>query len=294
MPAESRAANAPEKAPKDEDADTQRDPAGSIRVGIGGWTFEPWRGTFYPDKLPKTRELSYAASRLTAIEINGTFYRAQSRKSFAKWREETPEGFVFALKGHRAIAMKRKLAETGESLAWFLDSGLAELGPKLGPILWQFAPSRAFDADDIAAFLKLLPREVEGLPLRHALEVRHQSFLCEAFLDLARRHGAAVVLADSPDYPALAADTADFAYWRLMRTQEEEESGYKPADLDVWAARARCWAAGRPTPDMPGLVEAAGPARAQDAGRDVFVFFIAGAKLRNPAAAKALMARLQD
>ncbi|MBZ8134917.1 DUF72 domain-containing protein [Afifella sp. IM 167] len=264
---------------------------GRIRVGIGGWTFEPWRGAFYPDKLPKTRELEYAASKLTAIEINGTFYRGQSPKSFAKWRDETPADFVFSLKGHRAIAMKKKLSETGESLEWFTGGGIAELKEKLGPILWQFHPSRQFDAKDIAAFLKLLPREVEGFPLRHALEVRHESFLCEAFVDLARQHNAAIVLADSDEYPELAEPTADFAYLRLMRSQEDEETGYPPADLGRWAGRARILAEGG-VPDDLARLEGAGAEKA--AARDVFAFFIAGAKVRNPAAAQSLIARLKD
>jgi len=263
-----------------------------IRVGIGGWTFEPWRGVFYPEKLPKTRELEYAASKLTAIEINGTFYRGQSPKSFAKWRDETPDDFVFSLKGHRAIAMKKKLAETGESIGWFVGGGIAELKEKLGPILWQFQPSRKFDAEDIAAFLKLLPREVEGFPLRHALEVRHESFLCSEFVDLARKHNAAIVFADSDEYPALAEPTADFAYLRLMRTEEGEAAGYPPSDLGAWAKRAREFAAGGVPEDLPRLERGASQGKGDP--RDVFLFFIAGAKVRNPAAAEATIARLAD
>ena len=263
---------------------------GHIRVGIGGWTFEPWRGTFYPEKLPKTRELEYAASKLTAIEINGTFYRGQSAKSFAKWHDETPDDFVFALKGHRAIAMKKKLAETGDSLDWFINGGIAELKQKLGPILWQFAPSRVFDAEDIAAFLKLLPQEVDGLPLRHALEVRHESFLCEEFVDLASRRNAAIVYAESDDYPGLAEPTADFAYVRLMRTREEERTGYSPSDLDAWAERARVFAHGDVPDDLQRL-KGKGSICATDP-HAVFIFFIAGAKVRNPHAAMELMARL--
>ncbi|MCF1502554.1 DUF72 domain-containing protein [Afifella sp. H1R] len=264
---------------------------GPIRVGIGGWTFEPWRGTFYPEKLPKTRELEYAASKLTAIEINGTFYRGQSAKSFAKWHDETPDDFVFALKGHRAIAMKKKLAETGDSLDWFINGGIAELKQKLGPILWQFAPSRSFDGEDISAFLKLLPQEVDGLPLRHALEVRHESFLCEEFVDLARRHNAAIVCADSDDYPGLAEPTADFAYLRLMRTRKEEKTGYSPSDLESWAERARVLALGSVPDDLPRLTDKASTGTADP--RSVFVFFIAGEKVRNPHAAMDLMARLE-
>jgi uncharacterized protein YecE (DUF72 family) len=264
--------------------------AGPIYVGIGGWTYEPWRGPFYPAGLPKTRELEHAGTRLTAIEINGTFYRAQGPKSFANWRAAVPEGFVFAVKGHRAIVNKKKLAEAGESLDWFIGTGLTELGEKLGPVLWQLAPFKRFDPDDIDAFLGMLPQEKDGLRLRHALEVRHDSFRDPAFVALARKHNAAIVYADSDEYPAIADDTADFAYSRLMRTEETEPAGYPEPALVAWAERARTWAAGGTPADLPRVEEAA-TARAGNP-RPVYMFFIAGAKVRAPAAAEAMIARL--
>jgi uncharacterized protein YecE (DUF72 family) len=263
---------------------------GPIHVGVGGWTYEPWRGTFYPAGLPKTRELEYAGEHLTAIEINGTFYRAQGPKSFAKWRDATPEGFVFAVKGHRAVVNKKKLAEAGETLAWFFGTGMAELGDKLGPVLWQLAPFKRFDADDIAAFMEMLPKTVEGLPVRHAIEVRHKSFADSAFVALARKHKVAIVYADSNDYPAIADDTAGFVYARLMRTEEEQATGYPAAALDQWEERARMWAAGGVPADLP-RVEESGATHGKP--RPVFLFFIAGAKVRAPAAAQALIERLK-
>lgn len=262
---------------------------GRVRVGIGGWTYAPWRGVFYPEKLPARRELEHASRHLTAIEINGTFYRSQGPKSFAKWREETPDDFVFTVKGHRAVVNAKKLGEAGEAVAWFFKSGIAELGPKLGPVLWQFAPFRKFDADDIAAFLALLPEDIDGVPLRHALEVRHKSFVAPEFLALARKRGAAVVFADSDEHPAIADPTADFVYARLQRSEADVQAGYPDGDLDRWADRAKVWAAGG-TPE--GLPQVEGAEPAPRSPRDVFVFFIAGAKERNPAAAQALIGRL--
>ncbi len=259
-----------------------------IRVGVGGWTYAPWRGTFYPEGLKQADELAYAASKLTAIEINGTFYRTQSPASFAKWRDETPEGFVFSVKGHRAIVNKKKLAEAGEALEWFFKSGVTELGDKLGPVLWQLAPFKKFDADDLAAFLALLPKEAGGLTLRHVLEVRSKSYLNAEFVDLIRKHGVAVVYADSDDYPAIADVTADFVYARLQRSAEDIATGYSAADLDRWAERAKMWAAGGEPDDLPRFGTKAAPRKK----RDVFVFMIAGDKVRAPAAATALIERL--
>lgn len=261
-----------------------------IRVGIGGWTYAPWRGTFYPDGLKHADELGYAARHVTAIEINGTFYRTQSPASFAKWRDETPEGFVFSVKGHRAVVNKKVLAEAGEAMDWFLKSGVAELGDKLGPLLWQFAPFKRFDPDDFGAFLALLPKEVAGVPLRHVVEVRHASFLVPEFVALIRRHDVAVVCADSDDYPTVADVTADFVYARLQRSREEHATGYLPAELEQWAQRAKTWAAGGEAEDLPRF----GTAKAKKTKRDVFVFMIAGDKVRAPAAAEALIARLRD
>jgi uncharacterized protein YecE (DUF72 family) len=239
-----------------------------IRAGIGGWTFEPWRGSFYPKGLSHARELEFASRKLTAIEINGTFYRTQKPDTFRKWAEETPPGFVFSLKAPRYAVNKRVLAEAGPSISLFVESGLAELGGKLGPILWQFAPTKKFDAADFGAFLALLPPEVRGLPLRHALEVRHESFKSPQFFELAQKAGAAIVLADSDDYPSIAQETASFTYARLMKSRQEEPTGYSHAELSRWIERARKWSAG---------------------GRDAFVYFINGAKERAPAAAQAFL-----
>ena len=259
-----------------------------IRVGVGGWTFAPWRGTFYPDGLKHDDELAYAASKLTAIEINGTFYRTQSPASFAKWRDATPEGFVFSVKGHRAIVNRKVLGEAGEALDWFFKSGIAELGPKLGPVLWQFAPFRKFDPDDFAAFLALLPESAGGLTLRHAVEVRSKSYLVPAFVALCRKHRVAIVFADSDDYPAIADVTGDFVYARLQRSREDVATGYAAKDLDAWAKRAKAWAAGGEPADLPRF----GDKPARKAKREVFVFMISGAKVRAPAAATALIGRL--
>ena len=259
-----------------------------IRVGVGGWTYQPWRGTFYPDGLKHADELAFAASKLTAIEINGTFYRAQSAASFAKWRDQTPDGFVFTVKGHRAVVNARKLAETGEALGWFFNSGVADLGAKLGPVLWQFAPFKKFDAEDLAAFLKLLPREAGGLPLRHAVEVRSPTFVVPEFVDLCRAHEVAIVFADSDAYPAIGDVTGDFVYARLQRSAEDVATGYSGDALDRWAERARTWQAGGEPDDLPRI----GTKRAPKKERDVFVFMIAGAKVRAPAAATGLIERL--
>ena len=245
--------------------------AGIIRVGIGGWNYEPWRAAFYPDTLAKARELEYAASRLTAIEVNGTFYSRQSPATFAKWRKAAPDGFVYTLKAGRACTQRKDLSQSGESVAKFLEQGIVELGDRLGPILWQLPHTKKFDADQISAFLALLPTSQDGTPLRHAIEPRHESFDDPVFFDLARKAGVAVVFADSPRYPCLAEQTGPFTYARLQDTHEEIATGYDDAALDAWADKARGWSAG---------------------GRDVFVFFIAGAKVRNPAAAQALIGRL--
>ena len=259
-----------------------------IRVGVGGWTFEPWRGTFYPKGLKHADELQFASRALTAIEINGTFYRTQSAASFRKWRDETPEDFVFAIKGHRAVVNAKKLAESGEAVDWFMKSGVLELGPKLGPLLWQLAPFKKFDPDDLGGFLGLLPRELGGNQLRHVLEVRHASFLVPEFVELVRKHNVAVVYADSDDYPAIADVTADFVYARLQRTEESIPTGYAPEALSQWAKRARTWASGGEPDDLPRF----GTGKAKKAKRDVFVFMISGAKVRAPAAAVALIKEL--
>jgi uncharacterized protein YecE (DUF72 family) len=245
--------------------------AGKIYVGIGGWTFEPWRGVFYPDDLPKKRELEFASRKLTSIEINGTYYSTFKPAVWAKWRAETPDGFVFAVKASRYCTNRRQLADAAESIARFLGQGLTELRDRLGPINWQFMATKKFDPEDFANFFAQLPKELDGVPLRHALELRHPSFKDERFYDLARRHNVAICFADDDEFPAIEEPTADFTYARLMRTEETVATGYKPADLDSWSKRAKDWAK----------------------RGDAFVYFISGAKVRAPAAAEALIARVR-
>lgn len=259
-----------------------------IRFGIGGWTFEEWRGTFYPGDLPAKRELEYASRKLTTIEINGTFYRTQTPASFKKWFDETPADFVFSVKAPRYIVGKKVLAESGELLDVFLNSGLAELKQKLGPILWQLAPYKKFD-DDISAFLKMLPHEHGGLPLRHALEIRSKSFLVSEFVDLAHKHNVAIVYADSDDYPAIADVTADFAYARLQRCTESEKTGYSKKALDQWMTCAREWENGTAPEGLDIYGARAKPSKTK---HDVFIYFISGAKVRAPHAAMAMIDRL--
>jgi len=261
---------------------------GRIRVGVGGWVYEPWRDNFYPAGLPHTRELEYLSRRVTAIEINATYYRTQSAAGFAKWRDATPDDFVFAVKATRYATNRRVLGEAGESIERFVTSGLAELGPKLGPIVWQFATTKAFDADDFAAFLKLLPARVGSAPLRHVMEVRHPSFMATEYIELARSHGVATVFADSDDYPSFADVTGDFVYARLMRCEPTCDTGYPAPSIAAWAERARTWRTGGGAAGLPRVEAAVAPA----APRDVFMFFISGAKERAPAAAVATLAAL--
>jgi uncharacterized protein YecE (DUF72 family) len=261
---------------------------GSIRVGVGGWTYEPWRGNFYPAGLPQQRELDYASRRLTAIEINGTYYGTQKPESFAKWHDETPDGFVFSVKASRYATNRRVLADSGEAIAHFIGSGIARLGAKLGPILWQFMPTKRFEPDDFAGFLALVPREVQGLALRHVMDVRHASFATPAYLALARKFGVATVFADTDEYPSFADITGNFVYARLQRSRSDVATGYEANALDAVADCARLWASGSGPAVVP-RIEAAQPA---GAARDVFMFFIGGAKERAPAAAQALIARL--
>lgn len=274
-----------------------------IRVGIGGWSYEPWRTTFYPPGTAQARELEYASRRLTSIEVNGTFYRLQSPSTFRKWHDATPEDFVFAVKAPRFIVQRKDLAGAGTAVARFLDSGITELGPKLGPILWQLSPTKRFRAAEIDAFLSLLPPALGRVPLRHALEVRDASFLCGSFLEIARRHGVAVVLVDDPAYPACADVTADFVYARLRRCAASVRTGYSPAALKRWAARTETWARGKHPADLPrispktGISPKAGisaNARAAAPARDVFLYFINGAKERAPAAAQKLISLLGE
>ena len=263
---------------------------GSIRTGVGGWVYEPWRDNFYPPGLAHAKELAYLAERVTAIEINATFYRNQTAASFAKWRDATPDGFVFSVKATRYATNRRVLAEAGESIERFFASGIAELGTKLGPIVWQLAPTKTFDAGDIDAFLGLLPRRLGALPLRHALEVRHASFRTAEFVEIARRHGVATVLADTDEYPSFADETADFVYGRLMRSEAGCPTGYAPEAIATWAERARTWSEGGAPQGVPRVLQ---PPAASNGTRDVFLFFISGAKERAPAAAVALRAALE-
>jgi uncharacterized protein YecE (DUF72 family) len=263
-------------------------PTGAIRIGIGGWTYEPWRGTFYPDKLPQKGELAYASRQITSIEINGTFYGSQKPETFAKWRDETPDGFVFSLKAPRFATNRTVLADAGRTIARFFAGGVMELKDKLGPINWQLMPTKKFDPADFEAFLKLLPKEVEGRTLRHVVEVRHDSFHTPDFVALVREHGVAVAIAAESAYPQIADATAPFVYARIMGTQETAELGYSDAALDLWAARAKAWASGAAA-DGLDCVE---PRRADGKTRDVFIYVISGHKVRNPAAAMALLRRL--
>lgn len=262
--------------------------SGAIRIGIGGWTYEPWRGTFYPEKHPQKRELEYAARQLTSIEINGTYYGSQKPASFAKWRDETPDGFVFALKGPRFTTNRRVLAEAGESVDRFFTSGVMELGDKLGPINWQFMATKAFDPADFEAFLKLLPKSIGGRAIQHAVEVRHDSFRTPEFVALLREYGVAAILAGDSEFPVIADITAPFVYARIMGAQAAEPQGYAPSALDAWADRARSLASGM-TPDG---MEMLSPPLKDSAARDVYLYVISGAKIRNPAAATALIERL--
>jgi len=247
-------------------------PPARILIGIGGWTYEPWRGVFYPKGLSQKKELEFASRALTSIEINGTYYSTFKPASWAKWRDETPDGFVFAVKASRYCTHRRELAGAGESIERFVTQGLSVLGDRLGPINWQFMATKKFDPIDFEAFLKLLPREVDGVALRHALEVRSPTFRDERFYDLARKYGAAIVFADDEDFPEIDEPTADFTYARLMRTKPSVKTGYKPAELDGWAKKARAWAK----------------------RGDTFIYFISGAKERDPAAAQALIERVTD
>ena len=259
-----------------------------IRVGIGGWMFEPWRGTFYPSGLPHKHELSHASRQVTSIEVNGTFYRTQTPDSFARWHDEAPDGFVFSLKGPRYVTSRKTLAEAGPSIERFIGSGITNLQSKLGPINWQFAPTKKFDAADFASFLKLLPHDHDGVGLRHVVELRHPSFAHPDVVAMLRDHGISLVVADSTIYPQLHDVTASFLYARLQNASEP--AGYPGEALDLWAARARTWARGQSPADLPCLAPDA--KRQQPSGREVFIYMINGFKPRAPAAAVELLRRL--
>jgi len=263
--------------------------SGTIRAGIGGWTFEPWEGTFYPDDLPKKRQLEYASRQIPTIEVNGTYYSTFRPDTYAKWAAETPDGFVFSVKAIRFATNRRVLGEAGESITRFLESGPAVLGEKLGPIVWQFAPTKKFDPEDFESFLKLLPEKQDGVPLRHVLEVRHTSFVAPEFAALARKYGAAICYAHHFTYPEIADVTADFVYARLQRGEDTIPTAYTPADLDAWADRAKIWAEGGMPGDLPLADETV---KIEARPRDVFVYFIHEGKIRAPHAARALMERV--
>ncbi|MFM0419019.1 DUF72 domain-containing protein [Paraburkholderia aromaticivorans] len=260
----------------------------NIRIGIGGWTYAPWRGTFYPADLTQSRELEYASRNLTSIEINGTFYGLQKPASYEKWYQETPDDFVFSLKAPRYATNRKVLADAGETIERFFGSGVLLLKQKLGPINWQFATSKKFDKEDFEAFLKLLPASIEGQKLRHAVEVRNDTFKTPEFVALARKYKVAIVLAGDSEYPQIADITAPFVYARIMGTTDKQANGYSTKALEAWAERARQLAAGA-TPDD---LETSAKATAKTGARDVYLYVISGFKERNPAAAMALIKRL--
>jgi uncharacterized protein YecE (DUF72 family) len=262
---------------------------GKIRVGIGGWTFEPWRGVFYPKGLPHARELEYAGQHLTSIEINGTFYSTQKPSTFARWRDEVPEGFVFSVKGVRYAVNRRVLAEAGDSIKRFLDSGVTELGSRLGPILWQFAGTKKFDEADFGKFLELLPAKLGSTRLQHVVEPRHPSFCTPQFIALLRQFSIPAVFAEHATYPAIPDPVGDFVYLRLQKGKDDIKTGYPPKALDEWAGRAQAWAKGGVPKDLT-LIDGKSKAKVQP--RDVFVYFIHEGKVRAPAAAMELIARV--
>jgi uncharacterized protein YecE (DUF72 family) len=245
--------------------------SGAIRIGVGGWTFEPWRGVFYPEGLSQKRELEFASRALTSIEINGTYYSTFKPDSWRKWRDETPDGFVFSVKASRFCTNRKILAEGRESMERFIAQGLTELGDKLGPINWQFMATKKFEPQDFGAFLALLPKEKNGVALRHAVEVRSPTFATQAFYDLAHQHGVAIVYAKDEDFPEIDQPTADFTYARLMASREDIETGVTDKELGAFAKQTQAWA-------KKG---------------DVFAYFISGAKVRNPAAAQALIKKVR-
>lgn len=263
--------------------------SGTIRTGIGGWIFEPWRGTFYPKGLSKAKELEYAGQHLSTIEINSTYYGTQKPETFAKWASSVPNGFIFSVKGNRFVTNRRILAEAGESMERFIKSGIAELADRLGPLLWQFAPTKKFDAEDFGAFLDLLPGKEGGIALRHAVEVRHPSFIDPDFIALLRKKNVALVYAHHFDYPEFADVTADFVYARLQKGDDAIETAYPAKELDQWAERVKLWAKGDAPDDLPLAAPLAKPDKQP---RDVFAYFIHEGKVRAPQAAQALRDRL--
>lgn len=259
--------------------------SGTIRTGIGGWTFDAWEGTFYPEKLAKKRQLEYAAGKLAAIEVNGTYYSSQKPETFAKWAADVPDGFVFSLKASRYSTNRKVLAEAGESIDRFLNQGIAELGDHLGPILWQFAPTKKFEPDDFEAFLKLLPGKLEGLALSHVVEVRHDSFKVPEFVALLQKYKVAPVCAEHFDYPMIADVTADFVYARLQKGSDDIPTCYADEDMKAWGARLKTWSSGGVPADLPLIDDAR---KVETKPRDVFAFFIHEGKVNAPQGAMAM------
>ena len=259
----------------------------SIYAGVGGWDYDPWRGTFYPAGLAKAKQLDFAARKLTAIEINATYYKLQKPELFARWAKTVPEGFKLAIKASRFCSNRKVLGEAGEAIAKFCAQGFTELGDKLGPILWQFMGTKKFEPDDFRAFLALLPAEIAGLPIRHVVEPRHESFATPEFVAMCREANVGIVFEESDEYPCIADLSGDFSYARIQKAREEEPNGYADSELDHWAEMAKAWSRGE---SPPGLCYCAEPVRTGP--RDVYLFFISAAKVRNPAAALALIARL--
>jgi len=265
--------------------------SGQVYLGVGGWVFEPWRGVFYPKGLPQAKELEYAAAHLTAIEINATYYGSQKPESFRKWAAAVPDGFKFSVKGSRFSTNRRVLAEGADSVKRFLNSGVTELGDRLGPLLWQFAPTKKFDEADFRSFLELLPGKQDGLKLRHVVEVRHDSFRVPEFIALLRQFNVAVVCAEHETYPGIADVTSDFVYLRLQKGKDTIATGYPPKELDAWAKRLRTFADGGVPKDLEQVDPKSAP---KAAPRDVFAYVIHEGKVRAPAAAMSLIERLKS
>jgi uncharacterized protein YecE (DUF72 family) len=263
--------------------------AAPTHIGVGGWDFDPWRGTFYPDGLARTKQLEFAGKHLNATEINATYYKLQTPELYARWAKMVPDGFKFAIKGSRFCTNRRDLGDAAEAIGRFSAQGFTELGDKLGPIMWQLAPTKVFDPDEIRAFLALLPTSRDGIPLRHALEVRHDSFRSREFVATMRAANVAIVFADNEDYPRIADLTADFVYARLRNTRDEAPEGYSAVELDRWAQVFRDWSSGESPSRLDYVVDAPAPVKP----RELFAFVISGAKVRNPAAAQALISRLE-
>ena len=261
--------------------------SGSIHVGVGGWDFDPWRGTFFPAGLPKARQLEFMGQQLTATEINATYYKLQKPELFEKWAKAVPDGFKFAIKASRFCTNRKLLGDGGEGIERFCAQGFTELGEKLGPILWQFMGTKRFEPEDFGAFLKLLPKAQAGVTLQHVVEPRHESFRTPEFVAMAREAGVGIVFADADDYPCIPDLSGDIVYARLQRSREEEPTGYDAASLDRWAGVAKSWSRGESPAGFPYAAEPSAPNT-----RDVYVFVISGAKVRAPLAAKALLERL--